>query len=194
MGRAKGRRLDSERRVMPKARNTDETPDGDVQVSADETKDLGFYNPHDGLKGRDGGPYLDFVEREQQEKVRANKENREPVTGGETPAVAGTPLVPANQVVDNSVMSNPSRFAAPGLEVALSDDTFTDTDFLADPVSVLPVSVGNEPPEGKLDPTVDGSPSASPGAEVMRGDAPDVTEASNPGSVGTETGNTAEKS
>lgn len=188
MGRAKGRRLAQERRVMPKTKNqADETP-----VSSDETKDLGFYNPHDGVKGRDGGPYLDYVEREQAEIVRANKEGRDPVFDGSTPAVAGTPLVPANQVVDNSVMSNPSRAAAPGLEVAISDDTFNDEDFLADPVTTLPVSVGTEVPEGTLDPTEDGGKSASPGAEIMRGEGPDESENPNPGSVGSETGSTVE--
>lgn len=183
MGRAKGRRLDSERRVMAKDKPVEET---DEVVSADETQDRGFYNPFDGLKGRDGGPYLDFVEREQAEKVRANREDREPVFDGSTPATAGTPLTTAAQVVDNSVMSNPSRASAPGLEVALTDETFDDTDFLADPVSVLPVSVGTEAPADKLDPTVDGAKSASPGAEVLRGEGPDESENPNPASVGSE--------
>ena len=140
---------------------TNPTRGDQTSVPADETKDRGFFNPHDGVKGRDGGPYLDFVEREAAEKVRAQKEDREPETGGNVPAVAGTPLVTVGQLVDNSTFSNPSRAAAPGLETAVSDENFEDEDYLADPVSVLPVSVGTEPPAD--DNTEDGSTSASPG-------------------------------
>lgn len=154
MGRAKGRRLLSEGRVMSKTK-TDET-------ATPETKDVAFFNPHDGIKGRDGGPYLDFVEREQAEKVRADKEDREPVTGGETPAVAGTPLVTARELVDNSYHSNPSRAGAPGLESGLDGSFDEEKDYVADPVSTLPVSTGTEAPEDALTPAVDGSPSASP--------------------------------
>lgn len=172
MGRAKGRRLLSERRVMPRRKAVDEDLDETVSETP-ESKDLGFYNPHDGIKGRDGGPYLDYVEREQQEKVRAAKEDREPVTDGSTPAVAGTPLVVASELVDNSKVSNPSRANAPGLDALLRDEDLGEDDYMADPVSVLPVSTGNTPPPDKLDPTKDGSVSASPGSELLRtGDAP----------------------
>jgi hypothetical protein len=159
---------------MPKAKNETVETENET-VSADETKDTGFYNPHDGLKGRDGGPYLDYVEREQAEKIRANKEDREPVFDGSTPAVAGTPLVPASQVIDNSHTSNPSRAGAPGLESALDDTVFDETDFLADPVTVLPVSTGTEAPS-EDERTKDGGKSASPGAEVQRGEGPDESE------------------
>jgi hypothetical protein len=166
---------------------TDTWDDEDTKSDSTETKNFGFYNPHDGIKGRDGGPYLDYVEREQAEKIRAQAEGREPVFDGSTPATAGTPLVPATQLTDNSFNSNPSRRNAPGFEVAVSDDTFADGDFLADPVSVLPVSVGTEASEDVLDATDNGGPSASPGAEFERGDAdPDDYVPANPESVGTE--------
>lgn len=61
---------------------------------ADEqsTKEVNLYNIHDGLRKRDGGPYLDEVEREQAELRRARIENRKPDLN--TPgASAGTPLV-----------------------------------------------------------------------------------------------------
>lgn len=130
---------------------------------ADSTVDRGFYNPHDGIKGRDGGPYLDFVEREAAEKIRAQREDREPVSDGSTPAVAGTPLVTAAQLIDNSTTSNVSRANAPGFERALSDETFGANDFLADPVSVLPVSDGTEAPDDDVSPADDGAPSGTPG-------------------------------
>src|SRR5690348_10189923 len=139
MGRAKGRRLLSERRAM---------------AEEDKTKDVGFYNPHDGIKGRDGGPYLDHVERIQAEINRANIEEREPDLDT-PPATAGTPLVTVGELVDNSTTGNVSQRNRPGLEVALSDDVFTETDGtneddeydervprLADPLSVLPVDFG----------------------------------------------------
>lgn len=145
---------------------TNPTRGSSDSVPADSTKDLGFYNPHDGVKGRDGGPYLDFVEREAAEKIRAQKEEREPVTDGSTPAVAGTPLVTAAQLIDNSHTSNVSRANAPGFEVAVSDDTFGDNDFLADPVSVLAVSDGTEAPDEG-----DGSVSATPGTSEAEQEA-----------------------
>lgn len=65
---------------------------------ADETKQVNLFNPHDGLTGRDGGPYLDLVEREKAETLRAKVEGREPDYEN-APAVAGTPLVTAGQLV-----------------------------------------------------------------------------------------------
>lgn len=142
---------------------TETSPEtSETQSSGDTTKNVAFFNPFDGVKGRDGGPYLDFVEREAAEKVRAQKEGREPVSGGSTPASVGTPLVTARQVIDNSVNSNISRANAPGFEVAISDESFTEADFLADPVDVHPVDFGTEPPED--DNSEDGNTSASPDA------------------------------
>lgn len=69
---------------------------------ADEKVNL--FNPHDGLTGRDGGPYLDQVERNNAEIVRAAKEGRKPDLEN-APATAGTPLVTASELVK---MANPA--------------------------------------------------------------------------------------
>ena len=74
-----------------------------------DTKNL--YNPHDGLTGRDGGPYLDQEERRLAEITRAAKEGREPDFDN-APATAGTPLVTAATLVAlHNPASNPSQFA-----------------------------------------------------------------------------------
>lgn len=72
---------------------------------------VNLYNPHEGLTGRDGGPYLDQVEREAAEKLRARVEQREPDYAN-APATAGTPLVDANTLVGMAnPASNPSKSA-----------------------------------------------------------------------------------
>lgn len=71
-----------------------------------------LYNPHDGLTGRDGGPYLDQEERNLAEIIRAAKEGREPDFEN-APATAGTPLVTAATLVQiANPASNPSQEAA----------------------------------------------------------------------------------
>jgi hypothetical protein len=67
-------------------------------------EDINLFNPHDGLTGRDGGPYLDQEERRLAEIVRAAKEDREPDLES-APATAGTPLVTAGVLV---AMANPA--------------------------------------------------------------------------------------
>lgn len=69
-----------------------------------DTRETRLYNPHDNLTGRDGGPYLDIVERERAETLRAKVEDREPDYEN-PPAVAGTPLVTGPQL---AFMANPS--------------------------------------------------------------------------------------
>lgn len=69
---------------------------------SEETVDL--YNPHSGLTGRDGGPYLDEEERRLAEVRRAAIEGREPDLDT-PPASAGTPLVTAGELV---AMANPA--------------------------------------------------------------------------------------
>ena len=65
-----------------------------------ETKKMKLYNANDGVVGRDGGPYLDVVEMERAEQVRARKEEREPDFNPETMAsTAGVNLVPANRLI-----------------------------------------------------------------------------------------------
>lgn len=72
---------------------------------AGKAKDkVSLFNPHDGLTGRDGGPYLDQEERRLAEIVRAAKEDREPDLENAS-ATAGTPLVTAATLVR---MANPS--------------------------------------------------------------------------------------
>src|SRR4051812_36441489 len=71
--------------------------------------DVKLYNPHDGLTGRDGGPYADQDERRLAEIVRAAKEGREP-DFEHAPATAGTPLVTASELVRiANPTSNPSQ-------------------------------------------------------------------------------------
>lgn len=71
-----------------------------------------LYNPHQGLTGRDGGPYLDDEERRLAEIVRAKVEKREPDFDN-APATAGTPLVTAATLVNiANPASNPSQQAA----------------------------------------------------------------------------------
>lgn len=91
-----------------------------------EEKNL--YNPHDGLTGRDGGPYLDQEERRLAEIRRAAIEGREP-DFEQAPATAGTPLVTARELV---AMANPASIpsqaaydpAADSIERLAKDETF----------------------------------------------------------------------
>lgn len=113
-----------------------------------EVRDVGFYNIQDGQKGRDGGPYLDHVLRGEAELLRARAEGREPDDlEGKLPASVGTQLVIARLVPDNSLTSNPSMAPRAGLEQAFSDETFTENDQVADPISVLPVQFAGQPEE-----------------------------------------------
>ena len=97
-----------------------------------ETKNL--FNPHQGLTGRDGGPYLDEEERRLAEIRRAVVEDREPDLEN-APAVAGTPLVTAGQLV---AMANPTSVpsqqqADPYSQVV--DNLVKDENFPVNPVS-----------------------------------------------------------
>lgn len=78
-----------------------------------------LFNPHDGLTGRDGGPYLDEVERRNAETIRAAKEDRKP-DYDKAPATAGTPLVTGAVLAQiANPASNPSmeaQVAAPATE------------------------------------------------------------------------------
>ena len=133
MTRAKGRN-----RVM--VTNPNERV-GEIQRAVADSEDeqgiveTPFFNAQDGLKGRDGGPYLDYEERFAAEKVRAEREGRdEPEYGENVPASTGTVLSVAATVVDNSLTSNPSMASLPGVDPSSNDNSH-----LADPVSVLPV-------------------------------------------------------
>lgn len=94
---------------------------------------VNLYNPHDGLTGRDGGPYLDQEERRLAEIRRAAVEGREPDLDN-PPATAGTPLVTAGQLVQ---MANPTSIPSQtavnpeeqGLEKLAKDESFLVTPF-----------------------------------------------------------------
>lgn len=86
-----------------------------------------FYNAQDGLRGRQGGRYLDVVERVAAEEDRAQREQRDPDYDN-PPAAAGTTLVTDALRVDNP-FSNPGS-----AEVAPVNDV--------DPVASLPVDIG----------------------------------------------------
>ena len=101
--------------------------------------DVKLYNIHQGLTGRDGGPYLDQIERIEAEKRRAVVEGREPADltkPDELPATAGTPLVTGAQLVFNAnPASNPSM---------QSTDPVADAIGLAAAKDDYPVSVHSE--------------------------------------------------
>lgn len=120
----------------------------DVEANEKDGKlDVGFYNAQDGQKGRDGGPYLDHVERQAAEIHRAKREGRDPEDlEGALPPAVGTSLRVAGLVVDNP-FSNPSMAQAPGLELKVNDDTYGGDPNLADPIQVLPVDFSKEAPE-----------------------------------------------
>lgn len=90
------------------------------------TKSL--YNPHDGLTGRDGGPYLDQEEARLAEILRAKVEGREPDFKNPA-ATAGTPLVTATELVQMAnPQSTPSQFGSDPYAKAL-DALTKDKDF-----------------------------------------------------------------
>lgn len=138
---------------------------------ASDFQDRGFYNAQDGLKARDGGPYLDHENRKVAEIRRAQQEQREPNDlNGPLPADVGTTLVVAGLVIDNSLTSNPSMAVRPGFEIVLTDDVMGSAEFnpqtdqagFADPISVLPVDQSDTPdPDNVADQTVNGNPSVA---------------------------------
>lgn len=156
---------------------------------ADDFKDTGFYNAQDGLKGRDGGPYLDAVHRQEAEVRRAQQEQREPADlNGPLPADAGTLLVTARQLQDNSDYSNPSMAVRPGFEIVLTDDVMGSAEFnpqtdeagFADPISVLPVDQRTTADNDNVaDQTVTGNPSVA-GIEEQAGQGNDVVTGAQP--------------
>lgn len=105
---------------------------------------IDLYNVQDGIKGRDGGPYLDQIERHTAEVRRAAQEDREPAGAWEKlPPAVGTVIVTARQLEDNSYTSNPSMAGVPGVEAA----DFSKVDGLADPIDSVPAGAFDEPDE-----------------------------------------------
>lgn len=77
----------------------------DVNKTVDEDSGdttVKLYNAAHGKTKRTGGPYLDDVEREKAEEIRAKIEDREPDYDN-APAVAGTLLVPKSALVERDV-------------------------------------------------------------------------------------------
>lgn len=64
--------------------------------------DINLYNVNDGITGRDGGPYLDHVEAEQAEIVRARREGRQPNLKDPGPYV-GQQLVSEAQLLQRGI-------------------------------------------------------------------------------------------
>jgi len=109
-----------------------------------DVKEVDFYNPHQGLRGRDGGPYLDEEERLAAERRRAKVEDREPEEDLDVvPATAGTPLAVKAQLVDN-LYSNPSMDRST-LNTASEPQLIEDNEYFEAP-DTLTVSTGGEPP------------------------------------------------
>lgn len=97
---------------------------------APEKSGLKMYNPHEGLTGRDGGPYLDQVENDLAEDRRAFVEGREPdYEAAKKNPSAGTPLVTGSQLLQMAnPASNPSQqgndVLAQAVDVLSVDDNF----------------------------------------------------------------------
>lgn len=86
---------------------TDQKPDPQYDNSLNHSNNNGemvvdLYNANDGKVPRTGGPYLDQVQQEQAEIIRAKMEDREPDLD-DPPATAGVVLVPASQLVERDV-------------------------------------------------------------------------------------------
>lgn len=99
-----------------------------------------LFNQHEGLVGRDGGPYLDEEERREAETRRARIENREPDYDN-APATAGTPLVPAEYLANNvGVNSAPSKLTGGTSADFVKDSLLAlkDTEGFPTPVSEIP--------------------------------------------------------
>lgn len=135
---------------------------------SEDTKNL--YNPHAGVTGRDGGPYLDQEERRLAEIRRAAVEDREP-DFDHAPAVAGTPLVTAGQLVNMAnPTSNPSQFNADPYGLAV-DTLAKDESFPVEAFSQRPVT------DGEQDDTRDEvSPKDNPASPVYVSEDPEGTD------------------
>lgn len=147
-----------------------------------------LYNLHDGLTGRDGGPYLDQVEREAAEVRRAKVEGREPDL--EHPGTtAGDPLVTARQLVETAnPQSNPSQIGFDPFAAAV-DQLETSEDFPVTSVAEITndtvTGVVNEVPananEDPTNPTGAASwPQQMPNAPVIEDSGSSETPAEEP--------------
>lgn len=87
--------------TVPFEPKTSGSPSGDPDSRA-------LFNAHDGITGRDGGPYLDKEEARLAEERRAIVEGREP-DYEDTPASAGIVLVSASQLLHGVGVNVPSQ-------------------------------------------------------------------------------------
>ena len=94
---------------MPTARKSTARKRAAKKTDDATLEDVNFYNQHERASGRQPGIYLDAVEREAAEVIRAKKEDREPDLDN-PPATAGTPLVLAGQLATdpNNGMTYPT--------------------------------------------------------------------------------------
>lgn len=126
--------------------------------------DVNLFNPHDGLTGRDGGPYLDQEERRLAEIVRSGKEDREPDFEN-APATAGTPLVTAaelvgmanpasipSQTATNSALTNAVETLAKNEDFPVS--AFTSRDKTDDEKEAERLAQSNDPHDNPANPSV----------------------------------------
>lgn len=144
----------------------------------DEVK---LYNPHDGLTGRDGGPYLDEVERRNAEVIRAAKEGREPDFEN-APATAGTPLVTAAVLAG---MANPA--SNPSMEAQVGDASVAGIETLVkdknSPLTNFSVREKTEDEKEAERLAKEDSFANNPASPVIIGQDPDYGQDSNPGST-----------
>lgn len=80
---------------------SENTQDNSINHSTNDGGELvvDLYNANDGKVPRTGGPYLDQIQQEQAELIRAKMENREPDLDN-PPATAATQLVTASELVE----------------------------------------------------------------------------------------------
>lgn len=93
-----------------------------------------LYNPHEGLTGRDGGPYLDREEARLAEIRRAEIEGREPNLDN-PPATGGIPLVTARQLVQMAGANSVPSQAGYNPDATAVDKLANDESFPATPHS-----------------------------------------------------------
>lgn len=90
---------------------TDLFEDGMDEKDTDDRQQLDLYDANKGLLKRDGGPYLDQVERERDEVVRAAREGRTPDLTN-PPVSVGTTLVPKHYLRETDASSSHVSAAA----------------------------------------------------------------------------------
>lgn len=165
-----------------------------TEVDADgttesQTTDIKFYNQHDGTKGRMPGQYLDRIEQEQAEILRAEAEGREPDL--EHPSsTAGTPIVTEDQLPDNAIQQQHVYTGEDTVEPATSVSPVAELPVDQTHADVGPTFGGSVPTEqdaanaelGNVagDPVTGGSPSNGTLSGVQHKELADNPENANP--------------